>query len=583
MVLSKSIMVLVFPFTRIRIYVYHLVSLAVGLNNKTQIPTHPPNDDDEDNTSGQSEYQDEARQQEQASSDDDFTNYFLHVDDIHTLLTTVSDASDDTYAPQSYKDAITCKSAPKWIESILSENSSLIKNNTWYECKVPPGKKALPCKWVFKIKRKADGTIDRYKARLVIKGFRQIPGSDYNETFSPVVRLTIIRMMLALAAKFDLDIYQVDVSTAFLNGDLEEEIYMQGPEGTEFEGKTVRLSFMAQNDIVLVTKDKVQKDLFKSNLAATFDIHDLGEIKHLLGIKIERNRVSKSISLSQSQYVKKLLQKFLMDKCNPVSTPANDKLDQSKNSGVDKAQYRFIVGALMYLMVATRPDLAYAVGKLSSQLQDPSNELLQLAKRVLRYLKGTQEYCITIDGNKSVIPKGYADANYAADTVKRRSITGSTIIMCSAAISWKSKLQPVTAKSTPEAEYYAADYTASELMHCRHVLQELNLGFSECGLDLCLNAQMIKSLDDEANNWEPLVINQDNKSTIAITNNPQSYHKTKHIETRYHYIRDQVESRKIVQQYCPTAEQVADIFTKSLPVNVFKRHCESLGLRYRFT
>ncbi|KAI3651706.1 hypothetical protein MP228_003009 [Amoeboaphelidium protococcarum] len=517
-------------------------------------------------------------------------SYNPTLSDIDALNSLVN---DDVYTPETIKDALKCSQAEEWIKSIKSEFDSLIKNNTWVECDLPPNRKALPCRWVFKIKRNADGSIERYKSRLVIKGFRQIPGQDFNETFSPVVRMMTLRIVLALAAKFGLDLDQVDVRTAFLNGDLEEEIYMQGPEGTPLEGKVVKLQkslyglkqaprqwnkkldeFMKNqgltrskqdpclymkgknqnlfmvlvyvDDIVLVTKDAATKHEFKRQLSATFDIHDLGSLSYLLGIKIERNFDEKLISLGQAQYVKKVLAKFGMTDCKSVSTPCNDK-KYSESEAIPQDQYRSIVGALMYLMVATRPDLAYAV----------------VERKILKW------------GKLSAMPVGYADANYASDPEKSRSITGSAIVMCGCAVSWKSKLQPVTAKSTTEAEYYAADHTASELMHCRHLLSELDVKLSLDEKDLSLNRNA--QLFHDGNGT--FILNEDNKSTIAIANNPQSFHKTKHIATKYHYIRDLIEEKRLKLVYCPTDQQVADIFTKSLDKRSFIQHRTSLGLR----
>ncbi|KAD2393513.1 hypothetical protein E3N88_40490 [Mikania micrantha] len=295
--------------------------------------------------------------------------------------------------PQTYRDAVTSSEGPQWKEAIKNEIDSILQNHTWELLDLPPGCKPLGYRWIFKRKMKADGSIDKYKARLVIKGFRQKEGVDYFDTYSPVTRITSIRLVLGIAALRNLEVHQMDVKTAFLNGDLEEEIYMEQPEGFSAlgqEGKVCKLvkslyglkqapkqwhQKFDQTIFIMGSDDKMIKST-KDMLKARFDMKDMGLADVILGIKI--NRTQHGLVLSQSHYVDKILEKFNEGDTSVAQTPVDTTQHISKNrgEGVAQLEYSKIISSLMYLMTCTRPDLAYAIPNPQAVMCSPLVEQL---------------------------------------------------------------------------------------------------------------------------------------------------------------------------------------------------------------
>ncbi|GJW95411.1 zinc finger, CCHC-type containing protein, partial [Tanacetum coccineum] len=330
-------------------------------------------------------------------------------------------------------------------EAIDDEIGSIMENNTWVLSDLPYGCKPLGCKWIFKRKMKVNGTIDKFKARLVIQGLRQKEGIDYFDTYEPVARITTIRLLLALAAIHNLVIHQMDVKTAFLNGDLEEEVYMKQLEGFVMPGnehkvcklvkslyglkqvpkqwhqkfdEVVLLSGFLLNqadkcvynkfdnsgkgviiclyvdDMLIFGTDQNQVDKTKKFLSSKFSMKDMGEADVILGIKIKRE--NKGIVITQSHYIEKILKKFNREDCSPVSTPMDpvEKLKPNTGKPVDQLEYSRAIGCLMYAMTSTRPDIAYAVGRLSRFTSNPSRQHWQAITRVFKYLKGVGCSCL---------------------------------------------------------------------------------------------------------------------------------------------------------------------------------------------
>jgi transposase InsO family protein len=526
--------------------------------------------------------------------------------------------------PKTFQEAITSPDQAQWRVAIQKEYSSLIKNGTWTEVdKLPNGRKALPTKWVFKIKLNSAGNIERYKARLVVKGFKQIEGLDYTETFAPVAKFSTIRLMIAVTASLDLECQQMDFSTAFLNGDIEEEIYVNGPEGTELDGKILRLvkslyglkqaprcwnhkinQYLLKNgfsrchsdnclyfkegfyvllyvdDILLFTSDMIELIKVKTDLMQSFDMRDLGDLEFIVGIRVIRDRSTKKIYLDQEAYCNRILEKFGMNYANPVKTPLVSHLTPSNDLELDDSQfpYRSVVGSLMYLMVGTRPDIAVACSELSRYLEKPSQKHVVAAKRVLRYLKGSSQLRLEFDGNKPLQPVAFADADYANDIETRKSTTGYVVQSCGGPITWKSKIQPTVALSTTEAEYYAAAFCCQEICWIQECLTEIGFTFQQTKMTTDQVGHTIIQTHPTELLYEPIVLNEDNKACIAISKNPEKHARTKHIEVRYHFIRDLVLNDKVVLVYCDTTKQIADILTKPLPFQTFMQHCEALGL-----
>ncbi|KAH9770304.1 hypothetical protein KPL71_012330 [Citrus sinensis] len=301
---------------------------------------------------------------------------------------------------------------------------------------------------------KCDGNdqVEQYHARLVVKGYAQKEGIDFNKIFSPVVRLTTVRVVLAMCATFDLHIEQLDVKTAFLHGELEEEIYMLQPEGFAETGK---------ENLVC----RLNKSLYGLKQAPReFEMKDLGPANKILGMQIHREINNMKIWLSQKNYLKKILRRFNMQDCKSISTPlpVNFKLSSSmcpsneaERKEMSRVPYASAVGSLMFAMICTRPDIAQAVGAVSRYMANPGGDHWIVVKRILRYIRGTSDVALCYGGSEFTV-KGYVDSDFAGDLDKRKSTTGYVFTLAGAAVSWVLKLQTVVALSTTEAEYMAA-------------------------------------------------------------------------------------------------------------------------------
>ena len=500
--------------------------------------------------------------------------------------------------PSRYSEAVNGPEASHWKKAIESEYNSLIQCNTWKLVRLPTGRKAIGCKWVFKKKYNSKGLIERYKARLVALGYAQVEGIDYDETFAPVARFTSIRLVLALAALLDLDIFQMDVDTAFLNGVLEEDIYMKQPMGfidaskkdlvcklkrglyglkqspriwnaniDEFlkglgykacgpdhclyvlwsnTGKFI-IVVLYVDDLIITGNDSTMLTNLKAQLSRKYKMKDLGELHWCLGMRVTRDRKKKTIKLDQAKYIGDVLKRFNMTECKPVATPAEPSVKLTKNTGSTNSNvpYMSAVGSLMYAMVGTRPDIAFAVGAVSRYASNPGDEHWRAVKRILRYLKGTAEKGLLFSGSTTSVGVnviGYSDADWAGCHDDRRSTTGYLFQLGGAAISWSSKKQKTTALSSTEAEYMALAATIKEAMWLRSLLREA--GFPQ---------------------KKPTVIYEDNQSCMLFSKNPGKHDRTKHIDIRYHYVREQVvEFKNVTLIYKPTDEMVADMNTKPL-------------------
>jgi hypothetical protein len=259
-------------------------------------------------------------------------------------------------------------------------------------------------------------------------------------------------------------------------------------------------------------------------------------------VRIHRDREKRTITLDQSTYIQQMLQTFGMDKCRPVATTAEGVLRRlPEGEGRPDQLYMSIVGSLLYAAMITRPDIAAAVQMLSRHLQRSGPEHLAAAKRVLRYLLGTIDMCLVYGGTGPVKLVGYSDADWAGDPDTRRSTTGYTFTLGRGSVSWESRLQPTVALSSCESEYVAASTATQEAVHLRLLLSEL--GFPQEG---------------------PTIIYEDNQGTIALSENPMLQKRTKHVDIRYHFVREKVLSGEIKLVYIPTQDQVADILTKPL-------------------
>lgn len=413
--------------------------------------------------------------------------------------------------PETYDDIFEHANQATWLEAVKEELRALNKNHTWEIVKPPPLIIPIPCKWVFNLKTDADGKPIRYKARLVAKGYVQRRNVDYDETFAPVAKLNTIRTVLAIANTRGMEVHQMDVRTAFLNGELEEKVYMQVPDGVEAKTGDVCLlkralyglkqsprcwntrfnKFLQDQgfirsrydyclyvkhqkegtayiivyvDDLLIVAQKQQTVLaIKEVLKREFDMADMNELHDFLGIKIKRDRQRGIIRLSQKGLIEKILYRFGMSDCKPCKTPAETKLQLKRSNDRCVHPYRELIGCLMYLMMGTRPDLCFIVGYLS-RFQDAANtEHWNQAKRVLRYVQGTRNVELVYRCSQNNVPiTGFVDADYANDVEDRKSISGFLLKVFGCIVAWSSKKQTAVAISSTEAEYVAMSSCVSE-------------------------------------------------------------------------------------------------------------------------
>jgi Reverse transcriptase (RNA-dependent DNA polymerase) len=530
--------------------------------------------------------------------------YFDDIDSILANTSTVGLQVKGESEPLTYEEALNSKRKDEWQEAMAKEWHSLLENKTFELCLLPPDRKAIGCKWVYKIKKLADGSVDRLKARLCAIGTSQVYGFDYTATFAPVVRHENLRTILAYGALHDLEIHQMDVDSAFLNGSLEEEIYMRQPKGfvhPEAPKYVLRLlkslyglkqaprvwnmvltrfllkhgfsrskadpcifykSFDGEMAIVAIYVDdccivapKLCLQSVKDILSSGFSMKDLGEAKSLLGMQIIRNRNERTIKLVQSGMVNEIVAAAKMEGANSCKTPMEVGLKLMKASpnnaimqDTGKFPYRTMVGMLLYLSVGSRPDIAFAVNYLSRFVTCYDEKHWKALKRVVRYIKGTSNLGVTYGAHSELGTEliGFGDADWGSDEVDRRSTSGNIFFFGGGPISWKSRKQVVVAISTVEAEYLSCTDAVKQALHHRVLLREL--------------AEPTTG---------PTVIRSDNQGCIALTENPCHHERTKHFDIRHHFIREKVEDGDVKLRYLPTGDMVADIMTKALPATSF--------------
>jgi transposase InsO family protein len=510
--------------------------------------------------------------------------------------------------PETVYEARKLGNHEQWEQAMLEELAAVERNGTWELVDLPQGRKAIGCRWVFKQKRNAAGEVVRHKARIVARGFLQQPGVDFEETFAPVAKLTTIRILFAMVATHGFEVHQVDIVTAYLNGIMREEVYMRQPPGfDDGSGRVCRLkkalyglkqagrawyehidgtlrkmgfkrssydhslymhvSFMHTylalyvDDCVIVSSTVSIVTKIKDGLAKEYEVKDLGEISFILGIRVQRDRKHRKISMSQDAYISAMLERYGLANGRPASTPVDPNSsfrqapeDYTCETGTQRL-YQQIVGSLMYVMLCTRPDIAFAVGSLARHAANPTAEHMTGAKRVLRYLRGSRDFALTYDGSENRDFVGYSDADWAGDTDTRRSTTGLTVIMAGCAVSWASRLQRTVALSTTEAEYMALAEVAREITWIRALVKDVGYKVDA-----------------------PTRVNCDNQGTIALVKNPVHHKRTKHIDIRYHFTREKHEAEEISVEYCSTQDMLADILTKGLAKPKFEEIREKLGL-----
>ena len=514
----------------------------------------------------------------------------------HAYLGCISSGCD----PRGFDWAMRGPDAALWQNAMDKEFRALIDFETWEYVQLPEGARAIGSSWVLKIKYNSDGTVQLYKARVVARGDHQRAGVDFNKTWAPVCRLESVRVLIALAAQEGWEMFQSDVDNAFLNSDVDADIYVRqprgykryGPNGEELvlklkkalygikqapylwnsllhkflvgqgmqrsevdpciyfrfdEDGGVTICAIYVDDIVFTGSNTAGIEQLRGALSERFKIKDLGELNHFLGIKVER--AGSGIKLSQERYAETLLERFGMAESHPVSTPLVPKVKLTKAMSpataserqlMQSVPYRQAVGGLMYLAVATRPDIANSVRDVARFLNDPGWQHWMAVKHILRYLRGTSGVGLTYKPLSDDL-RGFADSDWANCPETSRSVTGHVFILAGASVSWRSRSQKTVALSSSEAEYYALGDAGGQAVFLRQLLDELGRGISG-----------------------PTTIAEDNRGCIGMVANEVPHSRTKHIRLRHHYIRELARDGVIAVEAVSSRNQLADMFTKNL-------------------
>ena len=519
-------------------------------------------------------------------------------------------STDRVFEPKNTKEARSSPDAKHWLAAEDEELQSMWDNGVLIPAKLPVGKRAIKTRMIYKVKYDQLGKPIRYKARLVALGFFQREGEDYTEVFAPVGRQSTLRMVLAWAADNGLVVHQMDVKTAFLQADLEEDIYITLPpevqsgdgdlvvykaekaiyglkqaprawydtlrgalEGFEFvagdadtalfvrRGKYGNTVIICHVDDMLFVGSDEDVAAAKDQVKSAFEVTDLGEVAYHLGMEVTRDWDKGTISLSQRKYTAEVLARFGMTDARYAKVPADpkSKLQAAVGDPLDAAGislYREKVGCLMYLASCTRPDISQTVGALARFMSAPTSVHNKAVRQVMRYLAGTRDLGLVYGGSDQTNqPYGYSDADWAGDLDSRRSTSGFVFLMAGAAVSWGSKLMQGVCTSTQESEYKAGARACKEAIWLTQLCGDLGIEV-DC-----------------------MIIKGDNTAAIALASNPMVAERSKHIDVQHHFLRERVMSGEVEFNYLPTNLMVADSLTKAVdgPKVVFCR--EGMGLR----
>jgi transposase InsO family protein len=507
--------------------------------------------------------------------------------------------------PVNDREAMSSPDADSWQKAKDEELEGIKRNDTWTVAKLPPGRKSIGCKWVFKSKMTSNGE-KQFKARLVAQGFTQQAGIDFDEVFAPVANSTTIKILLTVAGIKKYHVRHYDVKSAFLNGELKEEIYMRPPPGTNERGNVYRLKkslyglkqaanvwnlkiheiltmigsvrskdddclysytsggvklylLIHVDDILIAGTSKKDVQDFMRKVGKQVEIKDLGIVSSYLGVEIVKNEEG-FFEISQRDYIEKVLKVTQMENAKVSHYPMNPHYHRTELDGTpleSNVNYRKLIGMLLYLAVNSRPDIAAAVGILCQKVSGPTNIDENEARRVIRYLSATKSFRLKLgskDANDELC--AYTDADWAECRVDRKSNTGMVCLLKGSPVLWKSKKQTIVAASTAEAEFVALSSTAQEVIWIRRVVESFGI-----------------------TQKHPVKIFSDNQAAIAMVTQPKFGAKTKHIDTKFHHVKDCASEGRIQLVYVPTDDNTADILTKPLGEKKMKQFCKSLGFQ----
>ena len=493
------------------------------------------------------------------------------------------------FEPKTYKQAISCDESSQWKIAMEQELEAIRQHETWTLVDLPKDRTAIGSKWIYKIKTDSSDNFV-YKARLVAQGFTQKYGEDYDEVFAPVARPTSFRILLTIAGKENMSVMQFDVKTAFLNGNLDQEIYMNIPKGFQQTNKVLKLRkslyglkqaariwnqaisecllllkfkqskhdnclFINQayhetcyliihvDDILMASKDKNVIESLANEISKTFQLKYLGEVKQFIGINVERQRTG-IFQINQSNYINKIAETFQLESSKGSLYPLDpgyfklnddDFLDSNN-------KYRKVIGMLLYVSTNTRPDISAAIGILAQKVSKPRKLDLTESFRVIKYLLKTQHHSLVLGDQTSQIPLvGYTDANWAENRLDRKSTGGFLCKVFNSTVCWTSKRQDVVAISTTESEYYALAETVREIKWLKALLEDFNIYVRDS---------------------IPIYI--DSQSCMKMIENEKFSNRTKHIDVRFHFAKEEIMNGNIKLVYEPTASNIADMLTKPL-------------------
>lgn len=505
--------------------------------------------------------------------------------------------------PINYEELEMREDKEKWLGAVERELKSIEMNETWEKVEKPRNSHILDTKWVFAYKSMEENEIDRFKARLVVRGFAQ---KYYDEIYSPVARMTTIRALLIVGNQLGYIFHQLDVKTAFLNGFLNEDIYIFPPKGINIENNSVfklkkslyglkqsskcwndeinrfllEIGFYRSesdfclyalntkseekiflliyvDDIILCGSNECQLNEVKYKLMQKFKMKDKGNLKYFLGLEIDYNRQKGILRISQAKYIQNLLIRFKMEDCNGCSTPIEKdlKIDRCNDQNKTSKPFRELVGCLMYLMLGTRLDICFAVNFYSRFQDKATDQTFCHLKRVLRYLKATPDIGIEYTRNNIKDLCCYVDSDWGSDALDRRSVTGYIFKLFGNTICWTTKKQTCVSLSTTEAELIALCSSVCEGLWLRKLLVDLSISF------------------------DYITFYEDNQGCIALIKNPTSNRRVKHIDLKFHFIYENVQNGKIKLVFVETHRQEADILTKGLSVNLFVKFRELSSLK----